>query len=590
LLWRPIAVLALLVAGALAVVGVTFDASSQLPADFRFVNGTEPRTLDPGLMTGEPESRIANELFEGLTRREARSLQPAPGVAERWEVSEDSRVYTFHLRADARWSDGSPVTAHDFAYAWRRLVDPATGSEYAYLLHGLRGARAFHAGDPEARRRFGVDVGVIARGDLTLVVELEAPIAWFLELTSHFSAYPVPRRVVEAHPRDWFLPGRIVSNGPFVLAGWRVGDRIRLARNPHYWGRDAVALATVDALPVESPTTALNLFLRGDVDWVPRLYPDELVDVLRERDDFYHGPGLSVYYFRLNTRRPPLDDPRVRQAIGLAIDRREITDLVLRLGQIPATAIVPPGMPGYRSPGSGMGFDVARARALLAEAGHAGGRGIRPIGILYNTHETHKKIAEVIADQLRRNLGIDVSAYNQEWQSYLASMRAGDYDIGRAGWIGDYLDPNTFLDIWITDGGNNQTGWGDPAYDALIAAAADPAAASRDPDRLLALAVERADAAAAFAAAAEADAQGGAARGEALAKLRLELLRQAEAILIQRGFPVVPIYFYVVSGLVSPDVTGFYPELTLPDGSPAANLQGLHPLREVRVRRGAGRG
>jgi oligopeptide transport system substrate-binding protein len=588
LLWRPIAVLALLVAGALAVVGVTFDASSRTPADFRFVNGTEPRTLDPGLMTGEPEQRIANELFEGLTRRDPRSLRPAPGVAERWEVSKDGRAYTFHLRADARWSDGSPVTASDFAYAWRRLLDPATGSEYAYLLYGLRGARAFHAGDPEVQQRFGVDAGVVAVGDRTLRVELEAPIPWFLDLTSFFSTSPLPRRVVEAHPRDWFLPGKIVSNGPFVLESWRVGDRIRLARNPHYWGRDAVTLATIDALPVESPTTALNLFLRGDVDWLPRLYPDELVDVLRERDDFYHGPGLSVYYYRLNTRRPPLDDRRVRQAIGLAIDRREITDEVLRLGQIPATAMVPPGMPGYRSPDSGFGFDVARARALLAEAGYPDGRGMREIGILYNTLDTHKKIAEVIADQLWRNLGIRATAYNQEWQSYLASMVAGDYDMGRAGWIGDYVDPNTFLDIWVTGGGNNQTGWGDPAYDALIAAAADAAAASRDPDRLLGLAVERDAVSAALAA--TASAHGVSARGEALAALRLELLRQAEAILVQRGFPVIPIYFYVVSGLVSPAVEGFYPELTLPDGSRAANLQDLHPLREVRVQRGAERG
>jgi oligopeptide transport system substrate-binding protein len=540
LLWRPIAVLLLLVAAALAVVGVTFDASTQAPADLVFVNGAEPRTLDPGRMTGEPESRIANELFEGLTRREARSLQPAPGVAERWEVSEDARVYTFHLRADARWSDGTPVTAHDFAWSWRRLLDPATGSEYAYLLHGLRGARAFHAGDPAARRRFGVEEGVVAEGDRTLRVELEAPIPWFLDLTSFFSAYPVPRHVVEAHPRDWFLPGKIVSNGPFVLAAWRVGDRIRLARNPHYWGRDAVALATVDALPVESPTTALNLYLRGDVDWLPRLYPEELVDVLRTRDDFYHVPGLTVYFYRLNTRRPPLDDPRVRRAIGLAIDRREITDLVLRLGQIPATAMVPPGMPGYRSPESGLGFDVEQARALLAEAGYPDGRGMREIGILYNTHDTHETIAEVIADQLRRNLGIEASAYNQEWQSYLASVAAGDYDMARAGWIGDYLDPNTFLDLWVTGNGNNQTGWGDPAYDALVAAAGDAAAASRDPTRLLRLAVEPEPLAAALAAAADAH---GPARADGLAALRLEILRQAEAILVQRGFPVIPIYF-----------------------------------------------
>jgi oligopeptide transport system substrate-binding protein len=503
-------------------------------------------------------------------------------VAERWEVSEDGLLWTFHLRDEARWSDGRPVTAEDFVYAWRRLLDPATASDYAYMLHGLRQARAFNTGDAEAARHFGVDAGVVALDAHTLRVELEAPVPYFLELTSFFSAYPVPRQLVERHPRDWFLPGRIVSNGPFVLESWRVGDRIRLVRNPHYWGRDEVSLASVDALSIENSTTALNLFLRGDVDWLPQTYPEDLADVLRERDDFYSGPGMIVYYYRLNTRRPPFDDPRVRQAIGLAIDRRQITQEVLQLGQLPATTIVPPGMPGYASPRSSLGFDVARARELLAEAGHPGGRGVRELGILYNTNEGHKKIAEVIADQLRRHLGLQVKAYNQEWQSYLASLAAGEYDIGRAGWIGDYVDPNTFLDLWVTGGSNNQTGWGDADFDALIAAAADVARASAEPDRLLALAEEPGTLRRALAPVAMA--RDPRARGVALARLRLELLRQAEAILVQRAFPVVPIYFYVVSGLISPEVEGFYPELVLPDGSRAANLQDLHPLRAIRMR------
>ena len=246
MIWRPIAVLAALVAAALGIVGLTFNASTRAPADFRFVNGSEPQTLDPGLMTGEPESRVANALFEGLTRRDARSLRPVPGVAERWDVSQDGLTWTFHLRADARWSDGRPVTAHDFAYAWRRLLDPTTGADYAYMLHGLREARAFHKGDAEAARHFGVDAGVIARDERTLVVELAAPVPYFLELTSFFSTYPLRRDVIEASPRDWFLPGKIVSNGPFVLESWRLGDRLRLAKNPHYWDRQGVSLASID--------------------------------------------------------------------------------------------------------------------------------------------------------------------------------------------------------------------------------------------------------------------------------------------------------------------------------------------------------
>ncbi len=668
---RPIAVLVAVLAVALAGVGLTFSASTQAPADFRFVNGSEPRTLDPALLTGQPGQRIADALFEGLTRRDPRTLQPVPGVAASWETTPDGLQWTFRLREDARWSDGRPVTAHDFSYAWRRLLEPGTGAEYAYLLHGLRLARALHGYDAaagtlegparaglaalraehadavpaeawdaflaeqglrnllaegpdpalagrlpapgaevgqtalaeveallasaaaamrrraaEARRRFGVDAGVIARDDSTLVVELEAPIPYFLELTSFFSTRPVPRWAVEGHERDWFLPEKLVCNGPFVMESWRVNDRIRLRRSPTYWGKHEVALDRVDVLAIEQPTTALNLYLSGDVDWLPSLYPVDLVDVLRDRPDFYSGPGMIVYYYRLNVRRPPLDDPRVRRAIGLAIDRREITEEVLGLGQIPAVTMVPPGMPGYEAPESGLGFDPELARRLLAEAGYPGGRGLRELGLIYNTHEMHKKIAEVIADQLRRNLGIRVQAYNQEWQSYLSSLRAGEYDVARAGWIGDYLDPNTFLDIWLTGGGNNQTGWGDPAYDALIAAASDIARASRSAPALLAVAPEperlrsRLDGLAA--------AEGARARAAALGRVRLELLRQAESILVGRGFPVIPIYFYVVSGLLQPRVEGFYSELELPDGSRAANLQDLHPLRDLSVRRTPG--
>jgi oligopeptide transport system substrate-binding protein len=575
---RPLAALAAIVATTLAIVGLTFSASTREAAELTFVNGTEPETLDPAHMTGEPESRIAIEIFEGLTRRDARTLRPVPGVAHSWERSADGLRWTFHLRDDARWSDGKPVTAHDFVYAWLRLLDPKTGAQYSYLLEGLSGASEF---DGDTSGGFGVDHGVYAPDARTLVVELTAPIPYFLELTSFFSTFPVPREIVEAHPRNWFLPETIVGNGPFVLQSWRVGDRIRLVPNPEYWDRDAVSLESVDALSIESPTTALNLYLSGAVDWLPRLYPVELVDILRERDDFYSGASMIVYFYRLNTTRPPLDDPRVRQALGLAIDRRQITEDVMRLGQLPAVTIVPPGMPGYATPESGFGFDVAKAQRLLAEAGYPGGAGMRELSILYNTQDDHKKIAEVIADQLRRNLGIHVSAYNQEWQSYLASVTALDYDIARAGWIGDYMDPNTFLDMFVTDGGINQTGWSNPAFDALIAAAADSARASQNPAPLLGLAPEPAALRAQLANVAQAlDSD---ARREALARFRLELLRQAEGLLVNRGFPVIPIYFYVSSGLIKPTLQGFYSQLEFPDGSRGANLQDLHPLRNVRT-------
>lgn len=575
---RPLVALAAIAGLALAAVGLTFQASTSGPAEFTFVNGTDPQTLDPGLLTGEPEYRIAIEIFEGLTRRDPKTLRPVPGVAERWEQSADGREWTFHLRPDARWSDGTPVTAHDFVYAWRRVLDPGSGAPYAELLHGLRGAHEYD-GTPD--HPFGTTRGVVAEDARTLRVELEAPIPYFLELTALFFSYPVPRALVESRPRDWFLPPQVVGNGPFQLTSWRVGDRIRLVPNPHYWDVSNVGLGSIEALAIENPTTALNLYLSGAVDWLPTLYPVELVDVLKQRDDFYSGPSLIVYFYRLNTTRPPLDDPRVRQAIGLAIDRREITDEVMRLGQLPARTMVPPGMPGYAPPESGLGFDPERARELLADAGFPGGAGFRELGILYNTRDDHKKIAEVIADQLRRNLGIRVRAYNQEWQSYLASVDARDYDIARAGWIGDYADPNTFLELWLTDGGNNRTGWSDPNYDALLRAAAAGPAAARDLAAVLRAAPhpERVRRAATRVAEAADDA----ARRAEGAALRLELLRQAEWLLVNQGFPALPIYFYVSSGLVRPEVEGFYATLEYPDGSTASNFQDLHPLRSVRV-------
>lgn len=658
-------------AASLAMVGLTFSSAREAPADFIFINGTEPKTLDPQKMTGQPEGRVAEAIFEGLTRRNARSLRPEPGVAKSWEISADGRHYTFHLRADARWSDGRRVTAHDFAYAWRRLQAPSTAAEYAYILHMIRFAAAFNsygahaealrgdvaerlatllAGRPngltsadwqafvsasrlservkgtpdsllagllarggavaaeelgelpaalareagrrdaihdEAARRFGIDAGVWASDDETLHVELVAATPYFLDLAAFYPAFPSPRWVIEQGENDWFMPGRVVGNGAFRLAGWRVNDRIRLERSETYWDRDQVALERIDVLPIENATTSLNLYLTGGSDWLPSTYPNDLVDQLRGRADFYSGPGLSVYYYRINVDAPGLGDRRVRQAITLAIDRDLIVNDVLGLGQLPAAHLVPPGMAGYEPPESAIRHDPEEARRLLAEAGFEGGRGLPEIGILYNTSDTHKKIAEVIADQLRRELGIRAQAYNQEWQSYLATIRARDYSLARAGWIGDYEDPNTFLDLWVSEGGNNQTGWSHPLYDRLIEAAADVDEFVRAP-RVDFAALGNGDIIRAQIAAIEAEADGAARRAGA-ERLRMRLLAEAERILVREEFPIIPIYFYVVSGLVNPRIEGFHSELEFEDGTRAANLRDLHPLRALKIRDPAAR-
>jgi oligopeptide transport system substrate-binding protein len=649
----------------LALAGLSFSASTGRPADFRFVNGTEPETLDPHRMTGNIEGRIGNAVFEGLTRRDAKTMEAAPGVAERWDVSEDQLRYTFHLRRDAHWSDGTKITAHDFVYSWKRLLNPDFGADYAYLLYPVRHAEAFNAygrriaalrdgllpklsswlsepaervparafqallsaedafenlkgaqsqklaqllaqregdvdksvlGDlpslirqhvealekslAQARAHLGKDAGVFATDDHTLIVELRAPTAYFLHITSFYPSFPVPQHVVEAHPRDWFLPPHLVGNGPFDIESWRVNDRIRLIKSERYWGKSEVGFDIVEALSMDNPSTVLNLYLSGDIDWVPdALYPTELVDDLRKRSDFYSNAGLVVYFYRFNTTRPPFDDARVRKAVCLAIDRQVIVDELLRLGQLPAYTFVPPGMPGYDPPETALRYDARGAQKLLADAGHPGGRGLSKIGILYNTNERHKQIADLVTDQLRRNLGIEIAPYNQEWQSFLETVRTIDYDMARAGWIGDYPDPNTFLDMWVTNGGNNQTGFSSPIYDALLASAANIEAFVAEPARVL----EKLDDAAPLSDALRSieESQEPAKKVALKAKLRLELLRRAESILVIEEFPICPIYFYVVSGLVSPRLRGFYSTLELEDGSKAANLQDVHPLRNM---------
>ena len=672
-MYRTLAgLLATLVAGLLLAV-LSFSAASLEPANVRFVNLVEPDTLDPNLLTSQPGGRIVTAMFEGLTRPEASSLRAAPGVATSWEISDDGLRYTFHLRDDSFWSDGKPVTAADFVYSWRRLLDPKLGAEYAYMLHSVRGARAFNLFDalaqtveqrlmpaldqaragagsaglssaawrelatrlplhdslqyseaPDLRSlldaapkadervssqrlaqfcsalqsevarlrsvardvssRFGESLGVYAEGQHTLVVELEAPTPYFLDVLSFYPTLPVPRHVVERFGPSWFLPETVVSNGPFVLESWRVNDRIRLRRNERYWGRAEVRAQSIEALPTENTTTALNLYLTGEVDWLPAAYPLDLVDQLRQRPDFYMHPAFIVYYYRFNTRRPPFNDVRVREALNLAIDRRVITDQVLGLGQLPANHFVPPGVPGYAAPPSHIGLDLERARQLLRDAGYPEGRGFPAVGILYNTLESHKKIAEVVADQLKRNLGIEIAAYNQEWQSYLTTTRAGNFDLARATWIGDYLDPNTFLDMWVTNGGNNQTGFSSSTYDALIRAAANMEAFAARPDSLLRVLKEPAPIAELLRQRAASQDLGQ--RRDLLDRARMKLLAEAEAILVQDEFPVLPVYFYVESGLRAPGLRGVYIELEQPDGSHVPNLRGIHPLRDIWFDRG----
>ena len=300
---------------------------------------------------------------------------------------------------------------------------------------------------------------------------------------------------------------------------------------------------------------------------------------MRTRPDFYVHPALGTYYYRINTRRPPLNDARVRQAISLAIDRPLIVAQVLGRGEAPATRFVPPGIPKYEPPQTELGLDVERARQLLADAGYPGGRGFPKIGIVFNTLDVHEKVASVIADHLRKNLGIEIAHYNQEWQSYLATVRSGDYDLARSAWIGDYVDPNSYLDMWVTNGGNNQTGFSSPTYDALLRAAANVLAFADAPGPLLSRLKQPEPIRALLAR--RAASHEAAERRALLDETRMRLLGEAEAILVQEEFPIIPIFYYVNHGLISPKLKGFFPWVRLPDGTLSSNLQPIHPLRDL---------
>ncbi len=646
------------------LLGVTGSAQLER-ADFVMNNGAEIATLDPAVVSGVPEGRVMYALYEGLTVKHPETLAPLPGMAESWELSADGLTYTFHIRADARWSNGDPLTAHDFEWSWRRLLTPELAAEYAYQLWYVRGARQYtllpddrwygdmlngfwvkelgdgrarvglhgfllerghspddsirlglgpgdlfelDAHDPfvfiqtegreghqhihltgtvvavnpelpatvgelledpyerhwilevelaegaieqarEADRLFSAEVarddifwphvGVRARDDRTLVVELASPTPFFIDLVSFYPTFPVHRPTIEwarenfpdTWQIEWVRPENIVTNGPYVIRERRINDRIRLVKSPVYWDADAVAMQTIDILAVEHYGTMLNLYLSGEVDWIDRCATN-LVPRLLPREDFNPRAYLGTYFYRVNTTRPPLDDARVRRALALSIDRRAICEKIMKKGEEASWSLCPGGLPGYERPellhapvapsmsdyDRAFSQDCAEAAELLRAAGYGpGGKAFPTIEIHYNTSEAHRDVAEVIADGWKRLLGINAKLLNQEWKVYLDTQNTLDYDVSRSAWIGDYADPNTFVDLFITGGENNRTGWGDPRYDQLVQAAAREADAAR----------------------------------------RLELLAEAEAILLE-ALPILPIYSYVTQNLVNPRLGGFF--------------------------------
>ncbi len=440
------------------------------PADLVIVNGIEPETLDPALVLGISEGRIVASLFEGLTRYNASTAQPEPGLAERWEISPDGRTYTFHLRTNLVWSTGEPITSADVVYSWIRALAPETASQYAGQLFYLKNAEDFNAGkikDPE-------QVGVHALDRNTIRTELVNPTAFWLDLCAFQTLNVVPRQTIEKYGDNWIMARPLPVSGPYDLVSWRINDKIRLRKNPRYWDAANTKTELVDFLPIGSPIVALNLYETGgaDIVWDKDLVPTDLLDVLLKRPDFHTYTMLGTYFMRCNTTKKPFDDARVRQALGYAVDRERITRKITKAGEVPATHFTPPGIGHYHAP-NGLGYDPEKARKLLADAGFPGGKGFPRFTFMFNAAaggaaQIHAKVGVELQQMWHDELGIDMELRQVEWKVYLADEAKLDYDLSRASWIGDYNDPDTFLNLFTSDGGNNRTGWKDARYDELI--------------------------------------------------------------------------------------------------------------------------
>jgi len=448
----------------------------------RIGNGGEPKSLDPHLVTGLIEDRLLSSLFEGLVNIDYETMLPIPGVAESWEISPDGLVYTFHLRADARWSNGDQVTAEDFVYSWQRMLSPALAAEYAYALYLIDGAEAFNTGTITDFSR----VGVRTLDDRTLEVRLRAPAPYFLLMQVHFSFYPVHRATIEAHgkmtDRDtaWTRPGNFVCNGPFMMTEWTPSREIVAEKNPHYWGRGDVKLERVLFLPIQDPSAEERLFRAGELHITNQLPSSKVTAYAKDHPELLRiDPSLATEFVRFNTTRKPFNDVRVRMAFALAIDRAAIVEHVMRASQTPAESFVPAGLGGYAygthaedGAATRHNHDPERARALLAEAGYAGGAGFPAVVMIYDTNDNNRRYCEALQNMWKTQLGVEVQLQNSDGKTWLSRMISLDYDLARSFWVADYPDPSNFLEMFYGASGNNRTGYSDAAYEEELNAAA----------------------------------------------------------------------------------------------------------------------
>lgn len=464
-------ILTALVAGNVATAAVV-PAGVQLAEKQTLVrnNGSEVQSLDPHKIEGVPESNINRDLFEGLLISDVDG-KPSPGVAEKWE-NKDFKVWTFHLRKDAKWSDGMPVTAQDFVYSWQRLANPNTASPYAsYLQYG----HIVNIDDIIAGKKPITDLGVKALDDHTFEVTLSEPVPYFYKLLVHSSVSPVPRAAVEKFGEKWTQPANIVTNGAYKLKDWVVNERIVLERNTNYWDNAKTVINQVTYLPISSEVTDVNRYRSGEIDMTYNNMPIELFQKLKKEipNEVHVDPYLCTYYYEINNQKAPFNDVRVRTALKLALDRDIIVNKVKNQGDLPAYSFTPPYTDGAKlvEPEWFKWSQEKRneeAKKLLAEAGYTAEKPLT-FDLLYNTSDLHKKLAIAAASIWKKNLGANVKLENQEWKTFLDTRHQGNYDVSRAGWCADYNEPTSFLNMVLSDSSNNTVHYKSPAFDKLIA-------------------------------------------------------------------------------------------------------------------------
>lgn len=503
---------------AVSAFAATVPAGVQLAEKQELVrnNGAEVSSLDPHKIEGVPESNVSRDLLEGLVISDVNG-KTVPGVAESWD-NKDFKVWTFHLRKDAKWSDGTPVTAQDFVYSWQRLADPKTASPYAsYLQYG----HLLNIDDIIAGKKSPDTLGVKAIDDHTFEVTLSEAVPYFYKLPVYAAMSPVNKAAIEKFGDKWTQPQNWIGNGAYKLKDWVVNEKIVLERNPQYWDNAHTVINKVTYLPISSEVTDVNRYRSGEIDMTYNQLPIELFQKLKKEipDEVKVNPYLCTYYYEINNQKPPFNDVRVRDALRMGLNQDILTNKVKNQGDIPAYGFVPPYIDGFKAQ-TPEWFTWSQekrneeAKKLLAEAGYTAQKPLT-LNLLYNTSDLHKKIAIAAASIWKQNIGVDVKLENQEWKTFLSSRHQGNYDIARGGWCADYNEPSTFLNSMLSDSSSNTAHYKSKEFDALVAKSLQ---VKTDEERA-------------------------------------EVYQQAEALL-NKDAVIAPVYYYANTRLVKPYVGG----------------------------------